>query len=513
MIFPYGNCSAVPSSQSLTIYYSNMLNYSTSLGGYLIGGSAPIVVIGPVSVDPLAMLNLITPTQEASEFYQCLHYYCDQTPDTGSMEKSGGICIESDSITAFASFIVKDPTVTSLVSHKIEERVYVYSSIPVEKEVHNSSTHNTFTYKYIVLHGKPRNVSIPAVAITFPSAASTECANITITTKVDALIYRARHRDEFVQSTHANTMLSIECLMNFEVVWIEPKITSCKQEIPSLQGTVLRSTRDMAVYIAEANCNVTGDDRGFGYVGNPVYSLPHSRKWGTTFVADLTHLQEHTIRKGLHVAASFHMVAETDTEVIATAYIPGNKLPLHSKKYRLEADQPLTINVKEVTYTYLSLQSSSPILIVYEVYEKASDKPYFSSLLQPVQWFAQQQSILLSRSLVSQVEQYYITLVITAPKSFDIKDIQIRKEGYKWSVPLLEHFHTRDISTHSIDHITVVSVAVDSTMLGSNDSYLTANACVDIGASVVYYGEHSGYAHTNVYVLGEFKYMIKFKPS
>ena len=505
MIFPYGSCSAVPSPQSLTIYYSNMLNYSTSLGGFLIGGSGPIVVIGPISVDDPAILNLITLTPQASEFHHCLHYYCDQIPDVQSVHESGGICSESDSITAFVSFVIKDPTVMSLVSHKIEERVYVYSSIPVEEEVHNSSAQNSFTYKYIVLHGKPRNASIPAVAITFPSV-STECANITITPKVDVLIYRARHRDEFVQSAVANTSLVVSCLKHFEVVWIQPRITNCKQEIPSLQGTVIRSTRGMAVYVAEAKCNVTTADRGFGYVGNPVYSLPPSKKWGTMFVTDLGHLQNHLIRKEL--ATLFHMVAEEDTEIIVTAYTTGKSFPVRSKKYKLEADQPLTINIKETLYTYLTLQSSTPVLTVYEVYEKVSSGSYFSTLLQPVEWFTQQQSLLLSHSLVPQVEQYYITLVITASKSYDINDIQIQREGDEQSVSLFDFFHTDDISSYSIDsldHIMVASVAVDSEVLGSNDTYLIAksqDACMKIGASVVYYNEYSSYAHTNIYILG-----------
>lgn len=508
MIFPYGNCSAVPSPQSLTIYYSNMLNYSTSLGGFMIGGSAPILAIGPISVDRLAILNLITPTELASEFHHCLHYYCDQTQAIGSVRESvRGICTVSDSVTAFASVIAEDPTVMSLVSHKIRERVYVYSSIPVEEEVYNSSAQNTFTYKYMVLHGKPRNSSIPAVAITFPTV-DTECANISITTTVDALIYRARHRDEFVQSTYANTTLVVKCLTSFEVVWIEPRISSCKQETPSLQGTVIRSTTSMAVYVAEADCNVTRDDRGFGYVGHPIYSLPPSRKWGTTFVTDLGRLQQHPIRRELHVAALFHTVADEDTEITVTAYSPGNKLPVHSKKYELKAEQPLTINVGETTYTYLIIRSSIPVLIVYELCEKKSDKPYFSSLLQPVEWFSRQQSLLLSRSLVPQVEQYYITLVITTPKSYNIKDIHIQREGYEQSVPLLEYFHSGDITSYSIEQVLVVSVAVDSKTLGSNDTYLIAkslDACMEIGASVVYYGEHSGYGHTNTHVLGEFQ--------
>ena len=407
----------------------------------------------------------------------------------------------SDSITAFASIIIEDPTVKSLVSHKIRERVYIYSSIPVE-DVYNSSAQNTFTYKYIVLHGKPRNSSIPAVAITFPTVSS-ECVNISITMTVDSLIYRARHRDEFVQSTYANTTLVVKCLMSFEVVWIQPRISSCKQEKPSLEGTIIRSTKSMAVYVAEADCNVTRGDRGFGYVGNPIYSLPPSRKWGTTFVTDLGHLQEHQIRKGLHVAALFHTVADEDTKIIVTAYSPGNKLPVLSKKYKLKAEQPLSINVKETMYTYLIIRSSTPVLIVYELCE-----PYFSSLLQPVEWFTRQQSLLLSHSLVPQVEQYYITLVMTAPESYNIRDIHIQREGYEQSVPLLEYFHSGDTTSYSFEHVMVVSVAVGSKILGSNDTYLIAkslDACMEIGASVVYYGEYGGYGHTNTYVLGEFK--------
>ena len=154
-------------------------------------------------------------------------------------------------------------------------------------------------------------------------------------------------------------------------------------------------------------------------------------------------------------------------------------------------------------YTYLIIRSSTPVLIFYELCE-----PCFSSLLQPVEWFTRQQSLLLSHSLVPQVEQYYITLVITAPKSYSIKDIHIQREGYEQSVPLLEYFHSGDITSYSFEHVMVVSVAVGSKTLGSNDTYLVAkslDACMEIGASIVYYGEYGGYGHTNTYVLGEFK--------
>ena len=502
MIYPYGNCSAVPSPQSLTFYYSNLLKYSTTLSGFLIGGSAPISVIGPLSVDDPAILSLITLTPQASEFHQCLHYYCDQTPDIQLVHKSGDVCTESDSITAFVSVIPEDPTVMSLVSHKIEERVYVHSSIPIEEEAYNSSAQNSFTYKYTVLHGKPRNATVPAVAITLPPI-STECANISITPKVDTLVYRARHRDEFVKSTLANTTIVVDCLMYFEVVWIQPRINSCNQEIPSLQGTMVRSTKGIAIYVAEAKCNVTRGGRGFGYVGNPIYSLPPLRKWGTMFITDLGHLQKQSVRD--KSVPLFHMVTDEETEIMVTAHTPGNKLPVHSRKYKLEADQPLTISIEDTVHTYLTLWSSRPVLIVYEV---CSGEQYFSSLLQPVEWFSQQQSLLLSHSLVPQVEQYYITLVVTVSKSHDLKGIQIQREGDDQPVSLLDYFHTGNISLYSIgssDHV-VVSVAVDSEALGNNDTHIivkSKDACTKLGASVIYYGERSGYAHTNVYVLGE----------
>lgn len=52
----------------------------------------------------------------------------------------------------------------------------------------------------------------------------------------------------------------------------------------------------------------------------------------------------------------------------------------------------------------------------------------------------------------------------------------------------------------------MVSVALDSVSLSINDTYITVksrDACVKLGTSVMYYEEHSGYAHTNVDVLGE----------
>lgn len=139
-----------------------------------------------------------------------------------------------------------------------------------------------------MLHGKQRSTTIPAVAITLPT--STEYTNVTITAKINVLLYRARTGDEFIQTTSANTTLTVDCLMSFEGLWIELRITSCDQARPSLQGTIIRSTRDMVVYAAEAECNVTRCGREFGYVGYSIYSLPPSRKWGTEFITDFSHL-------------------------------------------------------------------------------------------------------------------------------------------------------------------------------------------------------------------------------
>ena len=90
------------------------------------------------------------------------------------------------------------------------------------------------------------------------------------------------------------------------------------------------------------------------------------------------------------------------------------------------------------------------MLVVFEVYDDESGEPYFSSLLQPVEWFAQRQNLLLSHSLIPQVEQYYITLSIIAPtKSYDLKNIQKQSETEEGMVSLSEYFHTSVINSYS----------------------------------------------------------------
>lgn len=501
MIYPYGNCSAVPSPQSLAIYYSNVMNYSTSLAAYVIGGRAPIFELGPLLVDDPAILSLITLTPEASEFYHCLQYYCDQSPDIQTITESREVCTESDSITALTSFIVEDPTAMSVVSHKVEERVYVYSPAPITEEEAQDKIENI----YIVLHGRSRNGTIPAIAITVPTIS--KCVNITITTPVDAVIYRARYRDEFLNSTLANTTVEVSCLMYFEVIWIEPRIDSCNNDGPNLQGTIIKSTIDIATYVAEAGCNVTTSDRGFGYVGNLINALPPMKRWGTMFIVDLGHLQNQLLLQG-GLAAVFYAVTVEKATVTVTAYKPDEKTLVRSKEYKLESKQPLTIKVEELHTQIHVLQSSTPVFVVCEVYSEVSGEPYFSTLLQPVEWFTHQQSLLLARSLVTQQEHYYITLVITTDsESYDLTEIQVQNGSHEQSVSLPDYtpFHDGELHSYPVGSsgYMIVSIAVDSTALDSNNTYLTVKSCTKLGASVFYHGESSSYAHTNSYILGE----------
>lgn len=506
MIYPYGNCSAVQSPQTLTAYYSNSLNYSSDLIGFIIGGSAPILLIGPRPINNPAVLNLITQNPEASEFYHCLHYYCDQTPDMQVIQESNKICTESDSITAITSFITEDPTVTSLVSHKIEERVYVYSPTPVTGD---ATAQDNLMYEYTVLHGKTRSGAVPAVAITIPI--TSECANITITPNRDVVVYRARHRDEFVNLTLANRTTEVSCLMQFEVVWIEPTIRNCNIDKQNLQGTVIKSSTDLAIFNAEAECNVTNNNRGFGYVGNLIHALPPVKRWGTTFITDLTHLQYQLPLK--RPEALFHIIAEQNKEatIVVTRYTPGRRAPAQSSKYRLESNYPLTIQLDQDAHTHIIIESTSPVLVVYDVCCKVNDEPYFSSLLQPVEWFTQQQSLLLSHSLVPQVEKYYVILVIkSSSDDFDITNIQIQNGSRDQSTPIMDYksLHSGNIHSYPVGttEYMIVLVTVDSEQWQSNDTHIivkSVDGCTNLGASVIYYGEQSSYAHTNTYVLGE----------
>ena len=508
MIYPYGNCSAVPSPQTLTIYYSNLLNYSTGLVVFIVGGSAPISFFGPLSIDDPTKMNVITVNQEATEFHHCWQYYCDQTPDTQTVKESNQVCTESDSITAVTSYIADDPTVMSIVSHKVQERVDVYSSLPISEV--KAETPDSFMYEYTVVHGKSRSGTVSAVAITIPP--SNDCTYMTITPSVDVLVYRARDRDEFVNTTLANTTIKVNCLLQFEVVWIEPRINNCEKDKPKLQGTVIRSTVDVAISIGEAECNVTKGDRGFGYVGNLIHALPPKNRWGKTFVTDFSHLQNHLSEERPEVL--FHVTVGNSKEatIVFIRYKPGEVKPIHSTEYKLESDEPTTIKLEEDMHTHITIQSSSPALIVYEVYSKVSGGSYYSTLLQPVEWFTWQQSLLLSHTLVPQVGIYYITLVIKAnSEHYNITKIQIENASDQQLIPLLDYtpFRTGNIGSYPIGNsgYTIVTIAVNSEELGSNDMYVVVKSmdyCTKLGASVMYHGEKSSYAHTNAYVLGEY---------
>ena len=501
----------------MTLYYSNLLNYSSSLAGFVVGGRAPISILGPLAVDDPAILDLIKLTSEATHYQHCLDYYCDQNPlPREIVRESNNVCTESDSITGITSFASEDPTVMSLVAHKVQERMYVYSSLPVAEQEDDQIQHDPIYYEYIVLHRKARNNAVPAVSITIPT--SSECTNVTIASKVDIVVYRARNRDEYVNVSIANTPIKVSCLLRFEVVWIEPVIDTCHPhaQAPTLRGMVIKSTIEVAVYVGEAECNVTqAGDRGFGYVANIIHALPPAKRWGKTFIIDLGHLGRNLTLHKQELVALFHIVsdaAETTEElsVEVTTYTPEERASMNSSKYTLEPYQPMTIEVHE-TYIHV-IQSSIPILVVYEVYNEVTGERYFSTLLQAAEWFASQQSILLSHSLIPQLQQYYITLVIkTNLESYDPTNLQIQTAHHERAVSFLEYapFKSGNIISYPVGNsdYTIVTVAVNSEALGDNDTCIvikSVDACTEFGATVVSYGENSSYAHTNAYVIGEY---------
>ena len=292
----------------------------------------------------------------------------------------------------------------------------------------------------------------------------------------------------------------------------------CNTPAPSLLGSIIRSTSEESVYAGEAECNASrlGDDRGFGYVGHLIHPLPPVNRWGKTFITDFGHLYGNQTPYTQELVALLYIVsAETAEEasVEITTYIPGEWTPTNSSNYVLEPYQPMTIEVSEDTSAHVIVQSSSQVLVVYEVVNKVTGEHYFSSLLQAAEWYTNQQSLLLSRSLVSPQSQqyYYITIVVkTELESHDLINLQIQTANHKQPTSLQDYTPIKmgNITSNPVgaSGYTIVTVAVDSEALGANDTYAvikSVNACIEFGATITSYGEHFSYAHTNAYVLGE----------
>ena len=486
MIFHYENCTITPSPFTFDLYYANTIE--SDVKSYSILWKASIDkrnefhLQGSTTV-PVIKLN---PTGRYSYIYQ-LNYYCENR------------------VAQYYSSAARDPTVSLIASAKWPNFTLVYSLLPDSRQPDSLTSQE---YDYYLLLGSFRPVDcIDAFVIV---SVSSDITNVTIKPTVDLIALRDGNTTAII-TIAANSTETIS-MDEYEVLWIEVMTEDCGSE-RNLSGLLVKATQSIQVFTASAQCS---EPDMFSYDSHVLHQMPPSYKWGKTYITDLLQLSILPVTSTSSITVSFTFLAIENMTTVTIMWYRGNQQQNdpHSTQYTLTSGKPFVVtfdsNLVSNGTTHVLIQGSNPLLVVYELYSLAENRMFFSVLLQPVEWFSNQQSAVLVKLLQQETELlYHITMVVPS-KFYDPKNLIIITDmfGTNQSLDRYDYFDAEHVYTAGDFH--VLYMEINST--GREDKQLLIrhrNPCAKLGVTVYSYAtDTTGYAYSNGYVLSEFmRYM------
>ena len=488
MMFHYENCTTTPSPFTFDLYYAN--TFESYVTGYPIIGKASIQAQQTFKLhhgSHTVQAIKLHPAGRFSDFYQ-LSYYCNNR------------------VTQYYSSAAEDPTVSLIASAKWPSLTLVYSLLPDSRQP-DSLTSQEYNYYLLLGSFRPRNY-IDAFAIV---AVSPDITNVTIKSTVDLIALRDGNVSAITIIT-ANSTKTIN-MDEHEVLWIEVMTKDCRSE-KNLSGLHVKATQSIQVFTANAQC--TKPDM-FSYDSHVLHQMPPSYKWGKTYITDLLQLNILPVTSTSSTIVSFTFLAVENMTTVTIMWYRGNQHQNdpHSTQYTLTSGKPFVAtfdsNLVSNGTTHVFIQGSNPILVVYELYSLAENKVYFSVLLQPVEWFSNQQPAVLVKPLQQETElQYHITMVVPR-KFYDPKNIIIT-DLFRTNQSLdgCDYFEPEHVYTAGDFH--VLYMEINST--GGEDKQVLIrhkDPCAKLGVTVYSYAtDTTGYAYSNGYVLSKFTQYIGY---
>ena len=479
MMFHYENCTTTPSPFTFDLYYAN--TFESYVIGYPITGKALILTQqtfklhhGSSTVHAIKL----HPTGRFSNIFQ-LNFYCNNR------------------VTQYYSSAAEDPTVSLIASAKWPNFTLVYSLLPVSRQP-DSLTSQEYDYYLLLGSFRPRNC-IDAFVIV---AVSPHITNVTIKPTVDLIALRDGNVSAITIIT-ANSTETIS-MEKHEVLWIEVMTEDCRSE-RNLSGLHVKATQSTQVFTANAQCS---EPDIFSYDTQVLHQMPPSYKWGKTYITDLLQLNILPVTSTTTIV-SFTFLAIENMTTVTIMWYRGNQQQNdpHSTQYILTSGRPFVTtfdsNLVSNGTTHVFIQGSDPILVVYELYSLTENKLYFSVLLQPVEWFSNQQAAVLVNPLQETELLYHITMAVPSkfydPKNIIITDLFRTNQ----SLDRCDHFDTEHVYTAGDFHD--LYMEINST--GGKDEHVLIrhkDPCAKLGVTVYSYAtDTTGYAYSNGYVLSK----------
>lgn len=280
----------------------------------------------------------------------------------------------------------------------------------------------------------------------------------------------------------------------------------------SLSGTVLSSSTPLNVFTNSVVLNDSDTVRDFEYNSQLVHQMPERRNWGRHFI--INPQCSEVLPEGLRSCLVY--------EVTIVSYTSRNRILLQSGSSRSTVLGAPTVvapgghyeyklyytQAQMISKTYLEITSTAPIVVLSEAYTSTkfasclNHSLSFSILVQPVEWHANKQSIILVHPNQNITYHYLISIVVPSKNGDTTADGIIESEPghYCRGSPVSSALpypagdnYTLLVYTKSV----VNSSATQSTLLLRH-----ADSNTRIGATVYAYSEHLHYSYSNGYTLG-----------
>ncbi len=287
---------------------------------------------------------------------------------------------------------------------------------------------------------------------------------------------------------------------NSSIIWIEPKpVNNCTDTAVSLQDVVIESTLPIKVFTNQAQCN---SSRKFSLKSQLVHEMPPPNKWGQHFVLDIQQASifPKEIRTTLHYDISF-LSSQPNTAINVTYY--DREEAVDTEQYWAGNDslriKKTAIQVKKLTH--IVVYATGPVMAVYTLYNEGPEAVHLSIVVQPVSWFANIQTVALSRANgSSQPDCRYHVSVVAPTDTNNPRDILIfNAHTFNNNTPLsaqegLRSFKSGDYELFSFSPNP--NTDADTFLVWHSDP------TVDIGVTVFAYCLQKHYAYSNGYIAG-----------
>ena len=351
-------------------------------------------------------------------------------------------------------------------------------------------------YQYYFLSGRHVDEdTIDGIAITVIA----DETNITMEFETDIVALRNAQ-----ECNHSNGSWILHDLHLFEVFWIHPKVNgqSCSNTTGGLRGTKITSTKPLSVFTTKFKCTLTEE---FSYDSQVVHQMPSISEWGQEFIVDTQQINilpdKENISYELHIRA-----AENDTN-ITIIHMEGNARS-NTVYYSIEAEEVLILTLTPIAYTHVHMEATTPVLALLDIHSLRPSISY-STMVQPVEWFSNEQMIVLSHPKPDAHYRYHIGVVVTEKYFNTDKIIIVVEDVNKTSGPttISRHkgFNGRVFSAGNYE---LFYIEMDSSTLNRSQNGTTlvlkhTNPCGRLGVTVYTYADDLQYAYSNGFIIGK----------